>query len=73
MDETTAEIEAVILALRLDTGLPLAHARTGPLGAHLDWALAAGLLEAVAPGGTQRVRLTTSGRLLSNEVFGRLL
>ena len=74
IDPSTADVEAVILALRLDTGVTVHEARTGRLGAQLDWALAADLLEPVddlAGGG--RVRLTTTGRMLSNELFTRLL
>ena len=67
-----AAAEAVILALRLDTGLSMADARSGPLAPHLDWALDAGLLEPSGAGG-DRVRLTTRGRLLSNELFARLV
>ena len=61
--------ERAILALRLDTGLPLAEAESGPLAAHLAWGADAGLLEV----DTDAVRLTTRGRLLSNEVFARLV
>jgi oxygen-independent coproporphyrinogen-3 oxidase len=71
-DRRAAAAEAVILALRLDTGVPLTEARTGPLAGHLDWALASGLLEPVDDG-VARVRLTTRGRLLSNELFARLV
>ena len=67
-----AEAEAVILALRLDTGLPLGAARAGPLGPHLAWGMEMGLLERFDAEG-ERVRLTTRGRLLSNELFGRLV
>ncbi len=70
VDDADAAVEAVILGLRLDTGLDRDEARAGPLGPHLAWALAAGLLEH-GPGG--RVRLTRSGRLLSNELFVRLV
>ncbi|HEU0245269.1 MAG TPA: radical SAM family heme chaperone HemW [Candidatus Limnocylindrales bacterium] len=80
-DAATAAAEAVILALRLDTGVPLAGAAAGPLAPHLEWALGSGLLERVhGPGdehdhdpGDERVRLTTRGRLLSNELFARLV
>ena len=73
VDEATAASEAVILGLRLDTGVPLSGARSGPLAPHLDWALAAGLVrEDEAPDGP-RIRLTTAGRLLSNELFARLV
>jgi putative oxygen-independent coproporphyrinogen III oxidase len=74
IDPPTADAEAVILALRLDTGVTLDEARTGPLGAHLDWAVSTGLLEAVDDRASgARVRLTTAGRMLSNELFARLL
>jgi oxygen-independent coproporphyrinogen-3 oxidase len=62
--------EATILALRLDTGVSGVEASTGPLGPHLAWAIAAGLL---APIGEDRLALTTRGRLLSNELFARLV
>ncbi len=72
VSEAAAAAETVILALRLDTGLSLGAAEEGPLGAHLGWAMEAGLVELVgAP--TERVRLTTRGRLLSNELFSRLV
>ncbi|OGO54125.1 MAG: hypothetical protein A2V85_05725 [Chloroflexi bacterium RBG_16_72_14] len=72
VDEATAAAEAVILGLRLDTGLSLDEARAGPLAPHLDWALRIGLLARFA-GPQPRVRLTMRGRLLSNELFSRLL
>ena len=65
-------LEATILGLRLDTGLALADAEGGPLAPHLAWALDAGLLEPFVGRGP-RVRLTTRGRLLSNELFSRLV
>jgi oxygen-independent coproporphyrinogen-3 oxidase len=72
VDADAAAAEATILALRLDTGLALADAEAAPLAAHLAWASDAGLLE---PFGDPepRVRLTTRGRLLSNELFSRLV
>jgi oxygen-independent coproporphyrinogen-3 oxidase len=70
LDGPTAAAEAVILALRLDTGLGREAATTGPLAPHLDWALEGGLLE---PRGEGRIALTTRGRLVSNELFARLL
>ena len=73
VDADAAAAEAVILALRLDEGLARDVAEQGPLAPHLAWALDAGLLEAVdAPAG-ERVHLTTEGRLLSNELFARLV
>ncbi len=71
-DASSAAAEATILGLRLDTGLALADAEGGPLAPHLAWALDAGLLEPFVDDGP-RVRLTTRGRLLSNELFSRLV
>lgn len=65
-----ARAEAVILGLRTDDGIPSSWALEPPLAAEFGWALAAGLLSA---GGDERVRLTTRGRLLSNELFARLI
>jgi oxygen-independent coproporphyrinogen-3 oxidase len=60
--------EAAILALRTSGGLPAAAATGPPFERPLRWALEQGLLELDPP----RVRLTTRGRLLSNELFARL-
>ena len=69
MDAATARAEAAILALRLAEGLDGA-ARSDPLLADgLAWGFANDLL---AERGTRSV-LTPRGRLLSNEVFRRLL
>jgi hypothetical protein len=38
-----------------------------------DWAESAGLLETVDVDGEARLRLTVRGRLLSNELFSRLV
>jgi oxygen-independent coproporphyrinogen-3 oxidase len=73
VDAATAAAEEIILALRLDTGVPEAAARSGPLAPHLEWALATGMLERVDDGPATRYRLTTDGRLLSNELFARLV
>jgi oxygen-independent coproporphyrinogen-3 oxidase len=70
IDQAAATVEAAILGLRLDTGLPLAAATEPPLDAWFGWALAAELLE-VTP--EDRIVLTTRGRLLSNELFSRLV
>jgi coproporphyrinogen III oxidase-like Fe-S oxidoreductase len=73
VDGEAAAVEAVILGLRLHEGLARDVAGSGPLAPHLAWALEAGLLEIVdAPAG-ERVRLTTEGRLLSNELFARVV
>ncbi|MFL5755930.1 MAG: radical SAM family heme chaperone HemW [Chloroflexota bacterium] len=71
--EDDAAAERAILGLRLAEGVPLATAFERPLGAILDWAIALELLELHAASDGPRVRLTTRGRLLSNEVFARLV
>ena len=70
IDPSTEASEAVILGLRTDTGVPIAAAHAPPLGIHFGWALAAELVD-VTP--DERVVLTTRGRLLSNELFSRLI
>ena len=70
IDPATAAAEAVILGLRTDGGIPLQAANEPPLGDSFGWALAAELLDVTAD---DRVVLTTRGRLLSNELFSRLV
>ncbi|HEY7701757.1 MAG TPA: coproporphyrinogen-III oxidase family protein [Candidatus Limnocylindrales bacterium] len=70
LDGPSARIEELILGLRLDSGVPLATAHEPPLADVFGWALAAELLT-VTP--KDRVVLTTRGRLLSNELFSRLV
>jgi len=70
VDARTAAAEAVILGLRLDTGVPLRAAQEPPLEDQFGWALAAELVD-VTP--DERIVLTTRGRLLSNELFARLV
>ncbi|HEV8401977.1 MAG TPA: coproporphyrinogen-III oxidase family protein [Candidatus Limnocylindrales bacterium] len=70
IDRATAAAEAVILGLRTDRGVPLAAAHEPPLADPFGWALAAELLDVTAD---DRVVLTTRGRLLSNELFSRLV
>jgi len=65
-----AAAETAILALRTDRGLPLAAGAEPPLAAVYPWAVDAGML---AVGPDQRIVLTTRGRLLSNELFRRLI
>lgn len=72
----TAEIEIaerLILALRMDTGIPAAWAETGRLAGLRGWAESAGLIEAAEVDGEPRLRFTVRGRLLSNEVFRKLV
>jgi oxygen-independent coproporphyrinogen-3 oxidase len=70
LDEATAAAERVILGLRTDRGLPLHEADQGPLAESFGWALTMELLEVTGEG---RMVLTTRGRLLSNELFARLI
>jgi oxygen-independent coproporphyrinogen-3 oxidase len=70
VDPTTAAAERIILGLRTDRGVPRAAAAEQPLAGVAAWAIDGGLLEA---SGDDRLVLTTRGRLLSNEVFRRLL
>jgi oxygen-independent coproporphyrinogen-3 oxidase len=73
LDPDTAAAEQLILALRLDRGVA-ESAAAGPRFAEVrPWAESAGLVESVTLDGERRVRLTTRGRLLSNELFARLL
>jgi len=70
IEPDAAASEATILALRLDTGVPESAARRGPHALQLAWGLEVGLLERHGQG---RLALTTRGRLLSNELFARLV
>ncbi len=70
IDLGAAAAEQLILGLRLDTGIPLAASREPPLAEVFGWALAAELLDVTTD---ERVILTTRGRLLSNELFARLV
>ena len=70
LDPATAAAEAAILGLRTDRGLPRSAATEEPLGGVFGWALAAELL---AIDEDDRIVLTTRGRLLSNELFARLV
>ena len=68
LDAATAETEALFLGLRLARGVPrnAALSRIDAFG----WAAEHGLIE---DGPGERVRLTLRGRLLSNELFARLV
>jgi oxygen-independent coproporphyrinogen-3 oxidase len=70
LDAATAAAESIILALRTDRGLPAAEASRPSLGAIFEQARTDGL---VATSGDGRLVLTTRGRLLSNELFARLV
>ncbi len=69
MSAATARSESVILALRLNQGVGLDVAGDPAFAPTLAWALESGLADRAAG----RVRLTQRGRMLSNEVFSRLL
>ena len=70
VDEQAAAAESAILGLRTDDGVAAEEATRPPLVAQLDWAVEHGL---VASGPDHRIRLTPRGRLLSNELFLRLI
>jgi oxygen-independent coproporphyrinogen-3 oxidase len=70
LDPATTAAETAILGLRTDRGLPRSAANDPPLADIFGWALAA---ELVTIDPTDRIVLTTRGRLLSNEVFARLV
>jgi oxygen-independent coproporphyrinogen-3 oxidase len=70
LDDADARSETAILGLRLAEGVDPSLAAEPALAAGFDWARHHDLLE---PTPTGRLRLTARGRLLSNEVFQRLL
>jgi oxygen-independent coproporphyrinogen-3 oxidase len=70
IDAATAESEALILGLRTDAGVPAAAADEGRFRGAIDWAIANDL---ATRDPDDRIRLTTRGRLLSNEVFARVV
>ena len=73
IDPETAAAEETILALRLDRGVAASRAQDPAVAEAFAWARSAALLEAVEFDGEARLRLTTRGRLLSNELFARLV
>jgi oxygen-independent coproporphyrinogen-3 oxidase len=70
IDAATAAAERVILGLRTSRGIPAAAMLEPPLDQHFGWALAAELVDLTPD---DRIILTTRGRLLSNELFARLV
>jgi hypothetical protein len=70
IDADTAAAERTMLALRTDLGLPAADAAIPPLAGVVAWGVEQSLLDITAD---SRIVLTTRGRLLSNEVFARLV
>jgi oxygen-independent coproporphyrinogen-3 oxidase len=65
LDPATAQAERIVLCLRTAAGVPAGDIPVDALG----WGRSYGLVEAVEG----HVRLTIKGRLLSNELFARLL
>jgi oxygen-independent coproporphyrinogen-3 oxidase len=70
LDPDTAGAEAMILGLRTDTGVERDAAGQARFRDALDWAGRHGLLQV---NDDDRYILTTRGRLLSNELFARLV
>lgn len=70
IDAATATSERIVLGLRTDRGVPLAAGSEPPLADWFGWALAAELVDVTTD---ERIVLTTRGRLLSNELFARLV
>jgi oxygen-independent coproporphyrinogen-3 oxidase len=69
IDPSGAGVERAILGLRLGRGVPAEEIAEPPLDRVARWALEHRLMERVG----DRVRLSLAGRLLSNEVFVRLV
>jgi oxygen-independent coproporphyrinogen-3 oxidase len=70
LDAAAARAEGVVLALRTDRGVDASVLRDRAFGAPLRLALETGHASLTAD---ERVVLTTPGRLVSNELFSRLL
>ena len=70
LDPGTAEAEAIVLSLRTDRGVAEATARRARFAGAFDWAASNELVDRTSEG---RLALTTRGRLLSNELFARLI
>ncbi len=74
LDPAMAAAEELILGLRTDRGVRREALLALPAGSSIfGWALAGELVELVQLGEDARVRLTSRGRLLSNELFSRLV
>jgi oxygen-independent coproporphyrinogen-3 oxidase len=73
LDTRTAASERVVLAMRMDDGVDAATATAPEFEPAFAWAEASGLIERFDRDGRARLRLTTRGRLLSNELFARLV
>jgi oxygen-independent coproporphyrinogen-3 oxidase len=70
LDPATAAAETVILGLRMDRGVALSIASEPSFADAFSWGLDRRLLQVT---GGARIVLTTRGRLLSNEMFARLV
>ena len=70
LGEATAAAERIILGLRTSRGIPVTASHEPPLDDLFGWAVAMELVD-VTP--DDRIVLTTRGRLLSNELFSRLI
>lgn len=70
LDPATAASEAIVLGLRTDAGVATAVLDDPSVGEAFAWARE---LELVTFDPDERIRLTTRGRLLSNELFARLI
>ena len=70
LDDDVVLSEQAVLGLRLAAGLDPLLAAAGPVAPALAWGRAHGLIEGRADG---RAMLSLRGRLLSNEVFARLV
>jgi oxygen-independent coproporphyrinogen-3 oxidase len=73
LTDEIAAAERVILALRLDRGVPESWGEVPPLNDVRAWAESSGLMERAVLEGQPRLCLTQRGRLLSNELFRRLV
>lgn len=73
IDPATSRSETLILSLRLGSGISAAEASEPPYAAVAAWAESSGLVERFERNGEARLRLTTRGRLMSNELFARLV
>ena len=72
IDERDAVAESLVLSLRMASGVDRNGAHDAGFGEAVDWGEANGLLEP-HPVEAGRVRLTLRGRLLSNELFARIV
>lgn len=70
LDSEMAAREALILALRMDRGIGRAIPNNQHVRRVFDWAIENKLMEL---GDDERIILTTRGRLLSNELFSRMV